>query len=560
MMSERKFLRIMDDAVYRQWISEFDELTHEESDRLEEALASVSRKPSIGVVPIALGRCDPYKLHAFTQRLNAQVYPNWHASWEDDSAQAVVTAATQNDFVLPLPLDAFLHRHALARFILALAEAPDAELVYADEDRLIGGKRSKPQFKTDWDRYFILGKNSVGVPALYRSEAILRAGARALPITRVDNFLHALTLRVSAVTSGDRIHHIPSVLCHRTEASDWSGAEAACIVREHLAASGDAAAEVSPAPLASQFNRVRFPLPTKAPRVSIIIPTRDSADLIGPCIDGILTRTDYPSIELIIVDNGTTAPDALSVLERAKINPCVRVLRDDRPFNFSRLTNSAAKIATGEILLLLNNDTNVIHSDWLTELTSLASRPDVGVVGARLLYPDFRVQHAGVCFGKDKEIYHQMRLARRCEAGAGGELALLRSAWAVTGACLAVRKRLFFDVGGLNEEDFSVAYNDIDLCRKIERKSLAILCTPFAELLHYESVSRGLSITPEKASQENFEAMLFWSRHHGMYEQPDPFYNAQIEYKRDCVDFARPPRPNRFRPEFRARRPEPFFY
>jgi GT2 family glycosyltransferase len=194
------------------------------------------------------------------------------------------------------------------------------------------------------------------------------------------------------------------------------------------------------------------------------------------------------------------------------------------------------------------------------ELASLASRPDIGVVGARLLYPDFRVQHAGVCFGKDKEIYHQMRLAPRWEAGAGGELALLRSAWAVTGACLAVRKRLFFDVGGLNEEDFSVTFNDIDLCRKIARKDLAILCTPFAELLHFESVSRGLSITPEKAKQENFESMLFWSRHSGMYEQPDPFYNPQIEYKRDCVDFARPPRPNRFRPEFRARRPEPFFY
>ena len=156
------------------------------------------------------------------------------------------------------------------------------------------------------------------------------------------------------------------------------------------------------------------------------------------------------------------------------------------PSTSSQLTNSAAQVASGDILLLLNNDTVVLHPQWLTEMASLASRPEIGVVGARLLYPDRRIQHAGITFGPGKTIVHQMRLAGETEAGPGAELALLRSVSAVTGACLALRRDLYLEVGGMNEADFACSCNDIDLCRRVASSRPSIVCTPFAELMHFK--------------------------------------------------------------------------
>jgi GT2 family glycosyltransferase len=550
----------MDDENYQQWIAQFDQATPEETENLRGAIDSAFFLPAIGIVPVAAGPIALEELRPFVEMLDKQLYRNWKLFSAPKSAQALMDAAASADFVLPLPLDAVLHQDALARFVLALGETADADILYADEDVMQEGKRTRPQFKTDWDPYFILGRNCVGVPALYRSQILLRTQVSKIASTTIDNFLYALTLQASEATSGDRIQHIPSVLCHRSAPPDWDRADGAAIVSAHLAAKGERPAEICPAPLASEFNRVRFNLPMPAPMVSIIVPTKDRAELIGACVDGVLQGTDYPSLELIIVDNGTTAPDALAILEAAQKNSRVRILRDDSPFNFSRLNNQAAKVAQGELLLLLNNDTKVIHPGWLAEMASLASRPDVGIVGAKLLYPNLRVQHAGLCFGNGPELYHQMRLAARDEAGPGGELALLRCAWAVTGACLAVRKGVYFEAGGLDEQNFPVAYNDIDLCLKVARKGLAILYTPYAELLHFESVSRGTASTPREAEHDEIELMAFWSKHRDLYRLPDPFYNPQLEHREGYVDFARPPRLNRFRPEFKVPAPTLSFY
>ena len=566
--------RIMDDSNYKQWVKEFDTVKSEEVEFLEQKIRALPVRPNIAVIPIAVGSAHR-KLSAFTRRLNEQVYRNWRIYPSKDlppcdlpvvnteialTPSLIGEAAKTADFVLPLPLDAILPQHALAQFVLTLAEVPDADILYADEDVLQNGRRSQPHFKTDWDPYLILGCNCIGIPTLYRSDAIRRANMQDLKSTTVDNLLHAVTLRVSAATAADKILHIPSILCHRTEESDWSGAEARKIVSAHLVERGSNTVEMSPAPLAPQWNRVRFPLPEPLPLVSIIVPTRDRADLIGVCADGLLNHTDYPSLELIVVDNDTTAPDALVVLDELKGNPRAQVLRDDRPFNYSQLNNFAAEVAKGEILVLLNNDIQILHADWLTELVSLASRPDIGIVGAKLLYSDLRVQHAGVSFGPDRNIVHQMRLAQRQEAGPRGELGLLRSVSAVTGACLALRRSLYFDVGGLNEKLLKVSFNDIDLCRRVAKKGLAIIWTPFAEFLHHEAASRGCPVTPEQADRETSELMAFWSMNPEFYEDPDPFHNPQIEFKNECVDFSRPPRSHRFRDWFIRRQPVPFYY
>ncbi len=573
-MSAHGIFHIMDDSRYKRWIAEFDTIEHDEVAFIEQRIKALALAPRIAILPLAVGGLPKDELSAFKCGLKGQIYQNWHIylpqGFDTDrpigstatqlSAGLIIEAAKTADFVLPLPLDAVLRPHALATFVLALAGSSDADMIYADEDTLQHGKRSQPHFKTDWDPFLILGCNYTGTPMLYRSEAVKRAQLRDLTSATVDNLLHAATLHLSGTTTKDKILHIPAVLGHRTQKSDWNGTNAHKIVSAYLARQDDGAVEISAVPLAPQWNRIRFALPESPPLVSIIVPTRDQADLIGRCCDGILNRTDYPSLELIVVDNGTVAPDALDVLDSLKDDPRVHMLHDDRPFNYSKLNNDAAKVAKGDILVLLNNDIEVTRADWLKELTSLASRPDIGVVGARLLYPDLHLQHAGMVFGPDKLVVHQMRRANKHETGPRGELCLLRSVSAVTGACMALRKTLYFEVGGLDEKNLKVACNDIDLCRRIAKKGLAIVWTPFAELLHHECATRGLPMTPEKADREEAEIAAFWSMNPEFYENPDPFHNPQIEFKHDCVDFARPPRLHRFRTVLGKRQVVPFLY
>lgn len=574
-MADRGIFRITDDHLYRQWIGEFDTIKPAQRAFIEDRINALPAPPHIAVVPLASRGLSQRDLAIFKRGLEAQAYRNWHLVLSHDadglgqpivssaaagSCNLILEAAETADFVLPLPLDAVLPTHALAKLVLALTVAPDAEIVYADEDILRHGKRSQPHFKTDWDPFFILGSNYVGLPVLYRSEALRRSRLQGLTSTTVDNLLHGVTLRVSEATSKRQILHIPEVLCHRTRASDWNGQEARDIVAAHLARQDAVIADISPAPLAPQWNRVRFTLPKSPPLVSLIVPTRDRADLIGPCADGILNHTDYPSLELIIVDNGTTAKDALAILGKLESDPRVQVLRDDRPFNYSRLNNGAAALAKGDILVLMNNDIEIIHEDWLKELASLASQPDIGVVGAKLLYPDMRVQHAGLSFGPNKLALHQMRRVQRHETGPHGELSLLRSVSAVTGACLALRRNLYLEAGGLNETQLPVTFNDIDLCRRIAKQGLAIVCTPFAELIHHETVTRDLPTAPESADREISEQMAFWAMNPDFYEYPDPFHNPQIEFKYECVDFARPPRWHPLRGPFKEEEALAFLY
>lgn len=542
-MIERAFFRMSDDVAYRRWVEQFDTRSALALQRLKQKGASAAADLSICIVPICEPHCTPARLEHFREMLKSQICAKWDCIPTVADVDEILRLARGFDCILPLPVDVWLAPTALAELALAL-EISAADVAYGDEDVVRGGLRTSPQFKPDWDPYFILGRNFVGVPALYRSAALVRGIAPIVMSSRTDVVLYALALHVG---SCDRVVHVPRVLCHRLAPSDWDREDAAAVLSAHLLGRGDVPLEICPSPLAPEFNWVRFRLPDPAPLVSIVVPTKDRPEFIGPCVKGVLEETDYPSIELLIVDNGTSNPEALNIIEAARADSRVRVLRDDRSFNFSRLNNEAAKAARGDLLVLLNNDTRILHADWLREMASLACRPDVGAVGARLLYADLRVQHAGVCLDEGPGPYHQMRLAARHEIGPCGELALLRSAWAVTGACLAIRKQLYLDIGGLDEEKFRVAYNDIDLCLKVARRGLRNLCSPYAELLHFESVSRGLVVTPTQCAREDAELAAFWSEHRDLYGISDPNLNPQIEQRDGFVDFARPPRPHPFR-------------
>jgi O-antigen biosynthesis protein len=343
---------------------------------------------------------------------------------------------------------------------------------------------------------------------------------------------HELALRALERLRPDEIVHIPRVLYHRRGEPAPASRSA---VEAHLARRG-VRASVEPAPDAPAMLRVRFPLPEPAPLVSIIIATRERADLLARCLES-LARSSYVNREVVIVDNGSRTAEALSLLDRQRAAGA-RVLRDETPFNFSALNNRAVRESRGEFVCLLNNDVEVLTPGWLEEMLSFAAQPGVGAVGARLWYPDGRLQHGGVILGLAGG--HAHRGLRRGDAGYFSRAVLHQSFSAVTGACLLVRRTAYDEVGGLDER-LAVSFNDVDFCLRLRVAGYRNVWTPYAEATHLESASRpgprsaaeDLRLAEEtKLMEERWGALLF----------DDPAYSPNLSLDTPGFTLAWPPR------------------
>ena len=263
----------------------------------------------------------------------------------------------------------------------------------------------------------------------------------------------------------------------------------------------------------------------------MVVPTRDRADLLRGCAAGVLDRTDYRGLELCIVDNGSTSPETMRLLETLSRRPGVRVLRVDGPFDFPALNNAAAADSDADVLVFLNDDTLVIEPDWLAPMVALAVRPDVGAVGAKLFYPDGRIQHAGVTLGLGAlgVAGHGLRGAPGDLDGPQGLLKVERQVSAVTGACLAVGRDKFAAVGGFDPA-FQVAFNDVDLCLRLGARGWKTVWTPHARMVHLESASRGRDVSPERAARLEREAARMRERW-GAALLADPYYHPALSLK-----------------------------
>ncbi|MDD2469064.1 MAG: glycosyltransferase family 2 protein, partial [Desulfobulbus sp.] len=272
---------------------------------------------------------------------------------------------------------------------------------------------------------------------------------------------------------------------------------------------------------------IRHPLPTPAPLVSIIIPSRDKKNILEGCIESIVHKTRYPNWEILIVDNQSTETTTLDYLEAVQQHPRIQVLRYDHPFNFSAINNFAVEQARGEVLALVNNDVEIITPEWLDEMVSHSLQPGIGAVGAKLLYENNTIQHAGVILGIGGVAGHAHKNLAQDAPGYRNRAMVAQNLSAVTGACLVVRKKLYQEVGGLNAADFAVAFNDIDFCLKLAAQGYRNVFTPHAVLYHHESISRGHDDTPEKQTIFNreFHAM---KRIWGSTLQKDPAYNPNL--------------------------------
>ncbi|MBV8157590.1 MAG: glycosyltransferase family 2 protein, partial [Dyella sp.] len=359
-----------------------------------------------------------------------------------------------------------------------------------------------------------------------------------------------LALRCAEHLRADQIGHVAQVLYHwrAVQGSTAQGvgeksyAHVAGLraVREHFERTGKSGASVMEIDGHLGMFRVRHMLPQVLPLVSIIIPTRDRVELVRQCVDSILSLTTYPNYEVIIVDNQSGERATLEYFSEVVTDVRVRVLPHARPFNYSEINNEAVAQSRGELICLLNNDIEVITEDWLEELVSHAVRPEVGAVGAMLYYPDGTIQHAGVVTGVHGVAAHPYSGMPRGFPGQMSRARLTQAMSAVTAACLVVRRGVYEEVGGL-DETLAVAFNDVDFCLRLGERGYTNIWSPFAELYHHESATRGRENTPEKHDRFMREVELMKRRWGGRLER-DPAYNPNLTLAGEPFSLAFPPR------------------
>lgn len=444
----------------------------------------------------------------------------------DNAAQALAIGAAEarGDFILPLPAGAELPPTALYRYAQALQADPGADLFYGDHDRIAAdGKRAAPWFKPQWNEEMALAQDYVSQACVIRAATVRRAPPVADDLAGIAAYALLLALK-----DGMQPVHVPHVQAHLGPATPDNGGQDARLLAVQRVLGH--AAQVRPGPFGTL--RTQWPLPPAMPLVSIIVPTRDHVKLLRACIESLLARTDYAPIEVIVVDNGSRAPAALAYLRQLEERARVRVLRYAQPYNYAAINNFAAAQARGAYLCLLNNDTEVTQGDWLTQLMRHAVRPHVGAAGAMLLYGDGTIQHAGVVVGLKQAAGHAHRFLPRDRPGYFRYPHVPHYVSAVTAACLVVERCKFEAVGGLDAQELGIAFNDVDLCLKLQQAGWRNVYVPQAVMVHHESKSRGRDVSIRNAERHGRELAVLQQRW-GTAAYADPLHHPQLDPDRE---------------------------
>jgi GT2 family glycosyltransferase len=372
---------------------------------------------------------------------------------------------------------------------------PLSELIVTDEDMLDdAGRRTDPFFKPDWNPDYLSAFNYFSKAVIY-SKSLLNSVVGFNPDTN-DPF-YDLALRATQHLSDAKIQHISRILFHLKQRD------------------------------LGRVRKVPVVMPQPEPFVSLIIPTRDQLALLKTCIDGLLHKTDYKNFEIIIVDNQSQQVETFDYLKKLSSNPKITLLSYNKPFNYSAMNNFAVEHAKGSVIGLLNNDISILNEEWLSEMVAQACRVEIGCVGAKLYYPDGSIQHAGVILGLKGYASHAHKGFAGDATGYFNRLIVAHNVSAVTAACLVMRKQIFEAVGGFDSVNLKVAYNDIDLCLKVTEAGYRNLFTPYAELIHHESKSRGKKRSWLKQRQLRKESAYFRKKWH-KHLFSDPAYNKNL--------------------------------
>ena len=564
---------------YSSWIRDYDTLTEDKIQALRAVDDQMTERPVISLI-VPVFNPNIGWLEEAIQSVQDQLYPNWELCIADDHStdpqvrpflerkiqmdrriQVVfrdfnghISAASNSalgiasgDWVALLDQDDLLTKDALLRVVQAINRNPEARLIYSDEDKIDQkGNRFGPYFKPDWNRYLFYSQNLITHLGVYKHSIVERIGGFRKRSDGAQDY--DLALRFIEQVESRQIVHIPRILYHwrahltstasHIDAKSYAVEAGQTAIQQHFDRLG-IDAEVTPH--RSGF-RVQYALPSPPPKVSLVILTRDGLDYLRRCVDSILQKTEYSNWDLIIVDNGTADPECLSYLRGLeRDHEFIEVIEDQREFYFSALNNLAVDHCDSELVALLNNDVEVIDRDWLCELVALACQPDIGAVGPKLLYPNNTVQHAGIVLGLGGAAGHVHQFMKADQPGYAGRLSLINEYSALTGACLVVRRALYKQVGGLDADNFAVAFNDVDFCLKLRELGYRNVYTPHAALYHHESVSRGYEDTPEKQARFEMEKQRLKIKWAG-YMAHDPAYNPNLTADFSDFSLAWPPR------------------
>ncbi len=427
------------------------------------------------------------------------------------------------EYVALLDNDDELSPEALYQVVGLLQQRPDADMIYSDEDKLEpGGEREEPFFKPDWSpEYFRCCMYTCHL-GVYRRELLNEIGGFRPGFEGSQDY--DLVLRLSEKTY--RIYHLPKVLYHWRMVAGSAAESVGAKPYAYLAATKALAEHLERSGLAGTVLEGKWPGHYRAKlhidtqeKISIIIPTRDKRKMLKKCLESIAKKTSYTNYEIVIVDNDSADPATREYLRQLPH----KVVQFTGPFNFSRVNNFAAEHTTGKYLVFLNNDTEVISGEWLSAMLEFAQQPEIGIVGARLLYPNNTIQHAGVVLGLGGVAGHALTGFAANAAQHFGLSGSICNWSAVTAACMMMRREVFDLVGGF-DENLSVSFNDVDLCLRVREKGFRIVYTPYAELYHHESASRGYAVDPK-----DIEFMLVrW----GDTLRNDPYYNPNLTLER----------------------------
>lgn len=560
--------------LYSDWRRQHQELSDADRAALRARAATAAARPLFSVLLPVYDPPEPWLVRAI-ESVRRQLYDRWELCIADDAStashvQRVLQAAAAGDprvrwvrraenghisaasntalglatgdFVVLLDHDDELGEDALALLALELERHPDADLLYSDEDKIdAAGRLQDPFFKPDWNPDLLLSQNYIAHLCALRRSLVTGIGGFREGFEGSQD--HDLVLRASAKARA--IRHLPFVLYHwraipgstarETAAKPYAGEAGRRAVQERV---GDAA-RVEPGPFPATY-RLRWRIPEPAPLISLLIPTRDHRDVLETCIESILSRTSWRHFEIVVVDNQSSDPETLAYLVALERRGAARVLRYDAPFNFSAINNFASRHARGGVLGLLNNDLEAVDGGWLEEMVSQALRPEIGAVGARLLYPDGTLQHGGVVLGIGGVAGHGHKYAPSDAPGYFSRARLVHDVSAVTAACLLIRKETYQRVGGF-DESLAVAFNDVDFCLRVRALGLRNLWTPFATLIHHESRTRGAEDTRNKRARFRAETERMVARW-GDALGNDPAYNPNLTLEREDFSLAWPPR------------------
>lgn len=440
---------------------------------------------------------------------------------------------SQGEYIALLDNDDELSAHALYEVVKLINIHPDAEFIYSDEDKLSAmGIRKDPHFKTEWAPDTLMSCNYITHLSVIKKQLVETIGGFRVGYEGAQDY--DLFLRATEQTT--QIYHIPKILYHwrmikgstsvSIDAKGYAYQAAHRALTDALQRRGANAKVISVEDL-SLFHVTYTPKPEDF--VSIIIATRDQAPILAKCLESIYSKTEFTQFEVIVADNGSEMAETEALFKRYSIKENFRIIRLPMPFNYSKINNAAAKEAKGNLLLFLNNDTEVISPFWIEEMAGQASRAEIGAVGAKLYYPNKRIQHCGVVMGLGGTAGH-VYAGQAEHAGYIGRLQVNYNYAAVTAACMMVKKALFFQVGGF-DETLAVALNDIDFCLKLVDAGYYNLCIPHVRLYHHESLSRGYE-DENKAKLARFQneckqIIGKWNK----YVQNDPFYNPNLSLK-----------------------------